>query len=49
MPAPTISAAASGIVEKTVHSTMMPASSDIELLPKPITKALSAVSSFCRM
>ena len=48
-PAPTIWLAASGITEKTVHSTMMPASSDMELLPKPITKALSAVSSRFRM
>ena len=49
LPAPTISPAASGITEKIVQSTMMPASSDIELLPKPITKALSAVSSRERM
>ncbi len=48
-PAPTIWAAASGITEKTVHSTMIPASSDIELFPKPITNAFSAVSSRLRM
>ena len=49
LPAPTIWLAASGITEKTVHSTMMPASSDMELLPKPITKAFRAVSSRFRM
>ena len=49
LPAPTISDAASGMVEKTVQSTMIPARSDIELFPKPITKALSAVSSLARM
>ena len=48
-PAPTTTSAASGIVAKTVHSTMMPASSDIELFPNPITNALSAVSSLARM
>ena len=48
-PAPTIWDAASGITEKTVQSTMIPPSSDMELLPKPMTKALSAVSSFLRM
>ena len=49
LPAPTISLAASGMTEKIVHITMMPASSDIELLPKPITKPLRAVSSRDRM
>ena len=49
LPAPTISPAASGITEKIVQSTMMPARSDIELLPNPMTKALSAVSSRARM
>ena len=49
LPAPTISPAASGMTEKIVHSTMIPASSDMELLPNPITKALSAVSSRDRM
>jgi maltose-binding protein MalE len=49
LPAPTIWPAASGITENTVHSTMMPASSEMELLPKPMTKAFSDVSSFERM
>jgi hypothetical protein len=35
LPAPTIWLAASGMSENTVHSTMMPASSDTLLLPKP--------------
>ncbi len=37
------------MTEKTVQSTMIPASSDMELLPKPMTKALRAVSSLARM
>ena len=49
LPAPTISPAASGMTEKIVQSTMIPASSDMELFPKPMTKALSAVSSRDRM
>jgi hypothetical protein len=49
LPAPTIWLAASGITEKTVQSTMMPARSDMELFPKPMTKAFSAVSSRLRM
>ena len=49
LPAPTISFAACGITEKIVHSTMIPARSDIELFPKPITKAFSAVSSRARI
>ncbi len=49
LPAPTISFATSGRRAKAVHSTMMPASSDMELLPKPRVKALSVVSSLRRM
>jgi hypothetical protein len=45
LPAPTICEAASGISENTVHSTMMPASSETLLLPKPMMNAFSAVSS----
>ena len=49
LPAPTMVLAASGMVLKTVHRIMMPARSDIPLLPKPMTKAFSAVSSRERM
>ena len=37
-----------GSTEKAVHSTMIPASRETELLPKPSRKELSAVSSCFR-
>ena len=49
LPAPTIWVAASGMIENTVQSTMIPARSDMELFPKPVTKAFRAVSSRERM
>ena len=48
LPAPTIVSAASGMMANTVHNTMMPASRDTELLPKPRMNALSVVSSVFR-
>ena len=48
-PAPTISAEASGRIENTVQSTMIPASSETELLPNPSTNAFTVVSSRARM
>ncbi len=48
-PAPTMSPATSGRRANAVHRTMIPASSDMELFPKPNVNALSVVSSVRRM
>ena len=48
-PAPTMTSAASGMMENTVQRTMIPARRDMELFPKPTTNAFSAVSSRWRM
>ena len=37
------------LIAKTVHKTMIPANSDIELLPKPIKKAFKGTSSRTRI
>ena len=43
--APTIWLWAAGLIANTVHSTMIPASRETELLPKPIRNELSGTSS----